>query len=127
MKLKITITCLSNNDALADFWVCCLLCTNTWHSPNAVSMLTHRLPRWPGIETALGDCIVFSDCCMPVTMLVTLTIPASETSHKTIYRPNTDGVMLGHCLQRWANIITIKTSGPPLNRNWVGRPTSFVS
>ena len=43
-------------------WVCCILCANTWQSPNAVSILTHRLRRWPDIETALGDRTTFSDC-----------------------------------------------------------------
>ena len=32
----------------------------TRHSSNAVSMLGHRLRRWPNIETALGVCIVFA-------------------------------------------------------------------
>ena len=31
------------------------LTANTWHSPNAVSMLNQRLRRWPDTETALGD------------------------------------------------------------------------
>ena len=50
-------------------WVCCILCANTWHSTNAVSISTHSLRRWPVIETALGDCTLFSDGCI---MLVTL-------------------------------------------------------
>ena len=33
---------------------------NTGHSPRAVSMLAHRLRRWPNIETALGECPVFA-------------------------------------------------------------------
>ena len=33
---------------------------NTGHSPKAVSMLAHRLWRWPNIETALGECPVFA-------------------------------------------------------------------
>ena len=33
---------------------------NTGHSPNAVSMLAHRLRRWANIETALGECPVFA-------------------------------------------------------------------
>ena len=33
---------------------------NTRHSPNAVSMLAHRLRRWPKIETALDECLVFT-------------------------------------------------------------------
>ena len=53
------------------------------HSPNAASMLTHSLRRWPNIETTLGDCIVFSDCC--IVMRVTLSIPAPETLDNTIH------------------------------------------
>ena len=52
-------------------------------------MLTHSLRRWPVIETALGDCTVFSP-------------------NNTIHWPNAD-VMLGHRLRRWANIIPTKT------------------
>ena len=33
---------------------------NTGHSTNAVSMLAHRLRRWPNIETTLGECPVFA-------------------------------------------------------------------
>ena len=33
--------------------------SNTRHSRNAVSMLAHCLRRWPNIETALGECLVF--------------------------------------------------------------------
>ena len=54
---------------LAQHHLCCILCANTWHSTNAVSMLTHSLRRWSVIETALSDCNVFPDCCI---MLVTL-------------------------------------------------------
>ena len=32
----------------------------TGHSPEAVSMLAHRLRRWPNFETALGECPVFA-------------------------------------------------------------------
>ena len=32
----------------------------TRHSPNAVSMLGHRLRRWLNIETALVECPVFA-------------------------------------------------------------------
>ena len=31
------------------------------HRPNAVSMLGHRLRRWPSIETALGHRLVFAE------------------------------------------------------------------
>ena len=41
----------------------------------SVSMLTHSLRRWPDIETTLGDFTEFYDCCMSVTMWVTLPIP----------------------------------------------------
>ena len=34
---------------------------NIRHSPNAVSMLAHRLRRWPNIKTALGECLVFAE------------------------------------------------------------------
>ena len=33
---------------------------NTRTSPNAVSMLAHRLRTWLNIETALGECLVFA-------------------------------------------------------------------
>ena len=75
-------------------------------SRDVVSMLIHSLRRWPDIETALGDCAVFSDCC--IVMRVTLSIPAPETPDNTIHWTNTD-VMLGHRLRRWANIIPTKT------------------
>ena len=61
-----------------------ILCANTWHSLNAVSMLTHSLRRWPGIETAV------------------------DYAGDAIHWPKTD-VMLGHGLRRWANIIPIRT------------------
>ena len=37
---------------------------NTTHSPNAVSLLVHRLRRWPNIETALGECLAFAGWCL---------------------------------------------------------------
>ena len=43
------------------------------------------------------------DCCMRVT----LSILAPEIPDNTMHWPNTD-VMLGHCPQRWANIIPKK-------------------
>ena len=67
-------------------------------------MLTHSPRRWPIIETPLGDCTVFSDCCI---MLVTFKIPAPEAPDKTIHWLNADS-MLDHRLQRWANIIPSK-------------------
>ena len=41
------------------FAVIAAIPANTGHSPDAVSMLAHRLRRWPNIETALGECPVF--------------------------------------------------------------------
>ena len=84
-------------------WVCCKLCANTWHSSNAVSMLTHSLRRWPDIKTAL---VMFTDCC--IVIRVTLSIPASKTPDNTIHWPNAD-VMLDHRLRCQANIIPPKT------------------
>ena len=60
----------------------------------------------PDIETALGDCTMFSVCC--IVMRVTLSIPAPETPDNTIHWPNAI-VMLGHHLRRWGNIIPTKT------------------
>ena len=85
--------------------VCCILYANTCHSPDAASMLTHGLSRWLVIETALGDCIIFSVSCI---MRVTLFVQVPETTDDTIHWPNSD-VMLGHCLRRWANVIPAKT------------------
>ena len=34
---------------------------NTGHSPSSVSMLAHRLRRWPNIGTALDECPVFAE------------------------------------------------------------------
>ena len=58
----------------------------------AVSMLTHSLRRWPDIETSLGDCTVFSDCC--IVMRVTLSTPAPETPDNKIHWLNADAVPL---------------------------------
>ena len=68
-------------------------------------MLTRCLRRWLDIETALGDCTVFCDCCI---IRVTRFILAPETPDNTIHWPNAD-VMLGHRLRLWANIIQTKT------------------
>ena len=51
------------------------------------------LRRWPDIGTAWGDCTVFSDCCMRVTMRVKLSILATKTPDN-MHWPNAD-VMLG--------------------------------
>ena len=75
------------SQTLIHHWVHCIPCANTLHSPNAVLMLTHSLRCTLGIETTLGDCTGFSDCCMPVIMRVTLSIPAPETPDNTIHWP----------------------------------------
>ena len=90
---------------LIHHWVCCILCADTWHSLNAVSMLTHSLQRWPVIETALGDCTLFSDCCI---MRVTLYILAPETPDNTIHWPTADA-MLGHQLRTGPLLFQPKT------------------
>ena len=59
--------------------VCCILCANTRHSTNAVSMLTHSLGRWPVIEAALVYCTVFSDWCI---LLVTLQHPGARNTRQ---------------------------------------------
>ena len=108
-RSPLLVKCRSNiydaGPTLIHHWVCCILCADMWYSPNAVSLLIHSLRRWPGIETALGDCTVFFDCCI---MRVTISIPAPETPENTIHWPNAN-VMLGHRLRRWANIIPTKT------------------
>ena len=76
---------------LIHYRVCCILCAKTCHSPNAVSMLIHSLRCWSVIETALGDCSVFADCCIT---LVTLPILEAEKPDNTIHWPNAY-VMLG--------------------------------
>ena len=84
--------------------VCWILLANTWHSTNAVSLLTYSFQRWPVIETALGDCTVLT----AALCWWRFNIPAPETPDNTIHWPNAD-VMPGHRLRRWANIITTKT------------------
>ena len=77
-------------------------CANTWHSTKAVSMLTHSLCRWPGIETALGIIP-----CFLLHYAGTLYIPTPETPDDTIHWPNA-AVMLGYRPRRWTNIIPTK-------------------
>ena len=67
-------------------------------------MLTHIFRRWPDIETALGDCTVFSNCCYTGDAFY----PGARKPDNTINWSNAD-VMLGHRLRRWANIIPTKT------------------
>ena len=50
-------------------------------------MLNHSLRRSSVIETALGYCTVFSECC---SMLVTFKILGPETPDNTIHWPNAE-------------------------------------
>ena len=63
------ISWLDSKDETPWNWGTCTWClqysarpipANTRHSPTAVSMLAHRLRRWPNIETALCECPVFA-------------------------------------------------------------------
>ena len=57
---------------------------NTGHSPKAVSMLAHRLRRWPNIETALGEWPVFAgllDMVIPIYRSQTLPVKWSDQTH----------------------------------------------
>ena len=47
-------------DEMAIIWT---IPANTRHSPNAVSMLSHRLRHWLNIKIALSECLVFSGMC----------------------------------------------------------------
>ena len=58
--------CTQVGPSLTNHWICCILCANTWHSPNAVSMLTHSLRRWP------------------VILRLTIVIPAPEIPNNTL-------------------------------------------
>ena len=71
--------------------VCCILCANTWHTTNAVSMLTHSFRSWPVIETAFRECTVFSDCWWRFN------IPSPETPDNTIHWPNADVMLATVC------------------------------
>ena len=72
--------------------------------PIAGSMPVNRIPRWPNIETELGDCPVFA----LTDIRVTLSPPKGHYPDNTIHWVNFE-IMLGHRLQRWANIIPTKT------------------
>ena len=72
--------------------------------PIAGSMPFNRIRRWPNIETGLGDCPVFA----LTAIWVTLYAPKGHYQDNTIHWPNCE-IMLGHRLQRWANIIPTKT------------------
>ena len=40
--------------------------SNTSHWPIAVSMLGHRLRRWPNIEPAMGECLMVTGAYVPI-------------------------------------------------------------
>ena len=73
-----------------------LICpANTRHSPNGVSMLAHRLRRWPNME--MRDEVLNKQCPKHLALLI---CPAN-----TRHSPN--GVsMLAHRLRRWPNMET---------------------
>ena len=72
--------------------------------PIAGTMPVDRSRRWPSIETELGDCSVFA----LTAIRVTLSPPIGHYPDNIIHCPNYE-IMLGHRLQRWANITPTKT------------------
>ena len=71
--------------------------------PIAGSMLVNRIRRWPNNETELGDCPVFALTAIRVTLYAL----KGHYPDNTIHWANCE-IMLGHRLQRLANIITTK-------------------
>ena len=74
---------------------------NTGHSSNAVSILVHRLRRWPNIETALDECPVFAEV---VHRCWVNTFPVNT---KHLYNICT---MLDQRRRRWADVIQCYTN-----------------
>ena len=70
---------------------------NMGHSPNAVSMLAHRLRRWPNIETTLSKCPVFAGRLPTMTGSIGL-IPADSR------RWINAGLALVQRRRRWTNV-----------------------
>ena len=99
---------------------------NTWHSPNNVSMLTHSLRRWPDIETPLGDCTMFSNCCIPskhetITKCCFNAGPASKT---VVQDWNSIGWMLCVC---WVvMLVTLSILAPETPDNTIHWPNVDV-
>ena len=79
--------------------------------PIAGSMPVNRIRHWPSIETELGECPVFALTAIRVTLYPT----KGHYADDTIHWPNCE-IMLGHHLQRWANIIPTKTLNHEYNR-----------
>ena len=74
---------LSSRHILTTHIICCFgfsNSANTGHSPNAVSMLAHRLQRWPNIETPLGECPVSAGRADRVTSVAILGKPPEMVS-----------------------------------------------
>ena len=49
-----------------------VLPANTRHSPNVISMLAHRLRRWPNMGITLRECLVFAGLSISSSPLVCL-------------------------------------------------------
>ena len=43
---------------------------NTKHSPNAGTLLVHRLRRWPNSVPTLGECLVFAVWCVSLLYIL---------------------------------------------------------
>ena len=74
-------------------------------------MLNYSLLHWPNNEIALGECPVFAGYVLPLSNAGDAFSPRRQKGHfpdNTIHWPNAD-VMMGHRLQRLANIIPSKT------------------
>ena len=56
-----------------------LLPANTTHSPNAGTMLCHRLRRWPNNVPALGDRLLFATSWKGTVLLYCVYRPAYQT------------------------------------------------
>ena len=71
---------------------------NTGYSHNAISMLAHRLRRWPSIETALGETPVFAGI-----LAINLLAAEGETSPVFVYKnvnPPVINILLFPCGDR---------------------------
>ena len=79
----------------------CIILTNTRHSPNVVSMLAHRLRRWPNIETASGECLEFAAITVPAQSLCFC--PWRLFLHSLLYRT------------RHVAFVTARVRAPPLS------------
>ena len=76
---------------------------NTRHSANVVSMLCHRLRRWPNIDPTLAQSLVFAGDRLFVVIRCSHISAALFNPANTILW-NNDVLMLGQRRRRWANI-----------------------